>query len=154
MKTNNTISDKDKLFNDLPESKVFQDRLCKFLESTSLVEFLIQIETKYKIKDWEKWLYKTLDYLYPLIKEWKLEVKIMDYRKFSHKKKMDWKEIVGEYHNVQEYKQDDADVVIERIKNEWLKIYNWDDEEKKRRELDDFWTIQVQFKLPEWFYTY
>ncbi len=151
METNNVINNEDKLFNDLPEAKIFQARLYEYLGSTTLVEFLIQIETKYNINDWEKWLYKTLDYLYPLIKEWKLEVKIMNAEYYID---AEW---VIQYKSLteKEYKKDEAEQAIKDIKTQWLNIYNSDINDKlKDRLLDTLWTIYVQFKLPDWFYTY
>jgi hypothetical protein len=128
----------------------------------------LPIEEVLKIKDEVKKLDITLNYLYPLIRDGKLEAQIMlefnskdelreelkkvsiewqkvyiqsilDSKKVESKCFNRWKEFTWAY----KFKKANAQEAVQEIKRKWLEI-----EDKDKRDI--FEAYDVHFKLPEW----
>ncbi len=96
-----------------------------------------------KIKNNElKQLDLTLKYLYPLLRDWKLKVRINKYKK-EYWSKEDYKDgFIYSFYKWKEYKKEEAKKAIRDIRKKWLSI-------KNKRERKSFENSGVEFILPE-----
>jgi len=123
------------LFNDLPRSEFFHSFLYEWFRSVWLDQFMNVIGEKNNCsKNFEEKLILTLDYLYPLLKSWKILVKV------TNPDSEKWSEYT-------EFTVSDADEAVKVIKEMWL----WFDDVNKRNSFSEF---NVQFKLPDWDYVF
>ena len=134
------------LFNDLPNSEWLQVSLYEvkvpgwLKESVWLNEFVWRIMIKNNIDNLDLWFFEALKYVYPLLKEWKLELKLSD-------------PFTSNFNIINEYKKSEIDEWIEKMKDIWFKI-KIKDVKKIYKEKNDFLEFNVQLKLPGGWYIY
>ncbi len=147
-----------KLFNNIQKDSALKWILYEKKEHAWLVEFfMIWISLKERKKlnlIREKELDLTLKYLYPLLRDWKLKVRIKlkaikktrnIFLKWIWYKKLNniYIQEVWEYLVLwREYKKEEAKKAIKDIRKKWLNLWNKDD----RNDFEMFW---VEFILPE-----
>ncbi len=132
MKKNNKWNSFE-LFNDLPQREIFHAFLYIEKESLWLNNFLVSLKRKNNLHDNNIWLDLTLKYIYPLLKKWKLIVKISEKISWNWFDSVLWKWKI--------YPKEEATQVIEEIRKRFLEIKDID-------KLNNFLEFNVQFIIP------
>jgi len=137
-----------KVFDNIDKDNAIQWYLYDKKEHVSLSDFWGGINKKQQPKDYIPWsnqlkeLDLTLKYLYPLLRDWKLKVRINNYKK-EYWNKEDYKDgFIYSFYQWREYKKEEAKKAIKYIRNKWLSI-------KNKRERESFESYGVEFTLPE-----